>query len=624
MRRAPGAAWAALAAMAAACGGGGGGEAAPTWVDGVAAVVHRSCAECHRPGESGPFPLLTYDDAFRKRAQIARMVERRLMPPWLPTHGDFLDDRRLSPTDVDLVLAWVRAGAPRGDAAAEPAPPRFARGWQLGEPDLVLTAPEPVSVPADGPDRFRNLVIPTGLAELRHVAAVEIRPDSPAVHHAILRLDGTRNARRRDAADAEPGFGGMAMGLARAPDGHFVGWTPGKRVRRNPDGMAWRLWPGNDVVLQLHLTPTGRPESVRPRIGFYFTDQPTRVQPQAVVLYSEDIDIPPGARDHAVADHLVLPVAARLHGIYPHAHYLCRRMMAWATLPDGSRRELLRIDAWDFDWQDDYRYRQPVALPAGTRVEFDYRFDNSADNPANPHSPPRRVRHGLESTDEMATLTLMLVLEDASGAVALELAGAQRAVEKNAADHGSWCRLSAALRDAGQGAGAVAAARQAVARAPGQAAAHLELGASLEQQGDPGAAEPCYLEAIRLDPGQSVARMRLGGILARGGRSAAAIAQFEQALLVHPDLAALRNNLATALFAEGRLAEAEVHYQRTVQLDPDHFAAWFNLGRVLAGLDRAAEARAALARAAVLRPGEPAVQRALDELDRRRAGAQGR
>ncbi|MDG1490948.1 MAG: tetratricopeptide repeat protein, partial [Planctomycetota bacterium] len=489
------------AALAAGCRE---AEAPVTWAggpgrEGVAALIHEHCSTCHRPGQPGPFALLEYEDVHRKRRQIARVTASGYMPPWLPSHGEFVGERGLSAAEVALLGAWVAAGAPRGDQREEPAPPEFNPGWQLGPPDLVLTAQEWVEVSAEGPDVFRNLVLPVEAGSLRFVEAVEVRPGSPSVHHGVLQVDVTRDARARDAADPGPGFGGMEMGLSTPPDGHFLGWTPGKGSRRSAPGRAWRLWPGSDLVLQLHLTPTGKPERVRPQVGLYFTDVAPREKPFPLVLRSELLDIAAGVTDFMATDALVLPVAVELRAVYPHAHYLCTDMVAWATLPSGSRLTLFEIHGWDFDWQDDYHYRRPLRLPAGTRVEFEYTYDNSAGNPHNPAVPPRRVRYGLESTDEMATLSLTLVPDDPADRGMLPWAMARRAVERTPEEAPAWVNLCVATREAPRTRGAegegdrlveaAAHARRALELDPGHPAALRELGICRLQQGDAERAE---------------------------------------------------------------------------------------------------------------------------------------
>ncbi|HEX6813358.1 MAG TPA: tetratricopeptide repeat protein [Planctomycetota bacterium] len=588
---------------------------APTFARDIAPIVYRSCTPCHRPGEAAPFALLGYDDVSKKRKQIVEVTQARRMPPWLPVCGDFEDDRRLAKEEIELLRRWDEAGAPRGEPADEPPVPRFAQGWQLREPDLVVRAAEAIEVPAAGPDQFRNLVLPVDAQRLRFVEAVEIRPGSRAVHHAILGVDPTRESRRLDALDAEPGFPGMSLGGAGPPDGHFLGWTPGKRVRREAAGMAWRLWPGHDLVLQLHLVPSGKVETVRPEIGLWFTDVAPVVEPMMLALFSEQIDVAPGVADFVLRDHVDVPVPVTVHAIYPHAHHVCRRMRGFAKLPDGTERVLFQIDAWDFDWQDDYRFREPVVLPAGTRIGIEYVYDNSEANMNRP-VPPRRVRFGQQSSDEMGTLTLSVTAGNREQRLLLERAATLRDLEKVPQVCNVWLKLARIERERGELAAALAAARRAHEIDPGLGAASLELGLCHEFSGQLADAVRCYEEALRCDPALGLAHVQLGGIDARAGRTEAAIVHFEQALPSHPNMPVLHHNLAMACFILGRLAAAETHARRALEIEPRYFHAQFLLGRVLAKAGRKDEARVSLQRAEALRPGDAAVAQALRELDR--------
>ena len=592
------------------------GATAPTFARDIAPIVYRSCTPCHRAGEVGPFVLLGYDDVWKKRKQIVEVTQQKLMPPWLPTHGEFVDDRRLTAKEIETLRRWVEDGAPRGDVSAEPPVPQFAKGWQLREPDLVVRAREAVAVPAAGADRIRNLVIPVDAGRLRFVEAVEIRTGSRAVHHAVLGTDASRESRRLDALDTEPGFPGMSLGGASPPDGHFLGWTPGKRVHKEAPGMAWRLWPGNDLVLQLHLVPTGKPETVQPEIGLWFTDVPVTIEPVLLMLFSELIDIAPGVADFVLRDHLDVPVPITVHAIYPHAHFVCRRMRSVATLPDKTERVLFEIGAWDFDWQDDYRYREPIVLPAGTRIAIEYVYDNSEGNPNNPRRPPQRVRFGQSSADEMGTLSLAVTTASRDDRRLLERAAVLRDLEKVPEAWNVWLRLARVERERGEVGPALTAAQQAQRLAPEQAAVWLESGICEEVAGRLEDATGHYEEALRLDAGLGMAHVQLGGILARGGRTEAAALHFEQALVTHPNLPLLHNNLATACFVLDRLGDAEKHFRRALELEPAYFNAQFNLGRVLLRAGRKDEARAALRKAAELRPGDRAVAEALSDLGR--------
>ena len=291
-------------------------------------------------------------------------------------------------------IAGSQRGLLEGNPADVPPPPRWSGGWQLGEPDLVVTLPE-YTLPADGADVFRNFVVAVPGATARYVRGLEFRPGSRAVHHANIRVDPTPASRRLDGADPAPGYEGTILRSADYPDGHFLGWTPGQATPLASSDLAWRLDAGSDLVVQLHLQPTGKPEPLRPSIGLYFTaEAPTRT-PTIVRLGRQDLDIPAGAAAHHIVDAYVLPVDAEIRAIQPHAHYRARRSAAWATLPGGGRRPLILIRNWDFNWQDQYRYATPFWVPAGTKLEMEYVFDNSDANSAQ----SRATRPGASGGD---------------------------------------------------------------------------------------------------------------------------------------------------------------------------------------------------------------------------------
>ena len=396
---------------------------APTFSKDIAPVLYRQCVVCHRPDGPAPFSLLTYQDARDRAALIAAAVEARRMPPWLPEPGAvrFARERRLTDSQIALIRQWVEAGAPEGNNADLPPAPEFPEGWQLGQPDLVVALPE-YHVPRHGSDVYRNLVASLPIGETRYVTAVELRPgNGRVVHHARLMVDTTASSREMDAQDAEPGFDGMdVMSHAMTPGGFFLGWTPGKVPTHGAEDMAWPVEPETDLVLQLHVRPNGQPEVVRPVVGFHFAPQPPARRPTLVLFNWKGIDIPPGTKDYIVADSYTLPVDVQALGVYPHAHYLATVMEAVARLPDGSERRLLRIKDWDFNWQDEYRYEEPILLSKGSTITMRYVYDNSAGNPQNPNRPPKRVTYGPNSTDEMGDLILQVLPQTAEDRALLE------------------------------------------------------------------------------------------------------------------------------------------------------------------------------------------------------------
>jgi tetratricopeptide (TPR) repeat protein len=563
---------------------------APTFAAHVAPILHTRCAQCHRPDGVAPFPLLTWDDARAHAPLIAAAVRERRMPPWLPEPGDFAfaDDRRLSEREIDILTRWAEQGAVAGAASAPAAPPAPGDGWALGAPDLVVEMPEPYAVPHTGADVFRNFVVPVPLERTRYVRAVELQPGDPrVVHHVVIGVDPTSTSRQDDAADPGPGFDGMfSRRAARPPAGFFVGWTPGRVARVNPVGLAWALEPGTDLVVQMHLRPHGRGgTTVQPRIALYFTDSPPARTPVILRLGAQTLDIPPGVPDYSVADSLRIPVDVELLGLYPHAHYLGKVMDVRATLPDGRMLRLLRIEDWDFNWQDAYTFESPVSLPAGTMLRLRYEYDNSAANPRNPSDPPRRVVYGPTSTDEMAELWIQALPRAEA-----ELATLQRELaRKSARDHvQGWEHL--------------------IALNPQDAVAHASLGAYHQATRDLERAAQHYRRAIEAQPGFAAAHYNLGIVLELRGDTADAIAQYRAALRSRPDHAGTHNNLGNVLLARGRRAEAAVHFRRAIALEPDQAEAHNNLGRLLWDEGRAEQAIAQYRRAIDAQPSAAAAR----------------
>ncbi|MCF7763009.1 MAG: tetratricopeptide repeat protein [Verrucomicrobia bacterium] len=488
----------------------------PTFNREIAPILFEHCGECHRAGQAAPFELLTYAQVKRHRTQILEVTRSRFMPPWLPGDGvgEFQDARGLGPAQIALIEQWVLEGAVEGDPRDLPPMPVWKDGWSLGEPDAVYTMSDPYQLGADGQDVYRSFVIPTSESGTRYVWAAEIRPGNPkVVHHAVLQVDRTRSSRSLDARDAEPGFGGiMSLGQAQLPDGHFVGWTPGKRPHAAPRNLAWRLESGDDVVLQLHLRRSGREEAVQASVGFYYTDQPPTAWPYALVLRSKSIDIAPGEPAHRVDASFQLPVDVQVLSVYPHAHYLANRMEAWAMLPDGGRRDLIRIENWDFNWQDEYRYARPLGLPAGTVVSMRYWYDNSADNPRNPNSPPQRVVYGQNSSDEMAELLLQVLPGSDADLQTLRSTAAQRAI----LDQIAWIEEKLLL-------------------SPGDSGLHVQAALQLLRLRQHARAEIHLRRALELEPGSAGVESRLADLLAETGRFTEALAHFEAAERLAPD-----------------------------------------------------------------------------------------
>ncbi len=562
-----------------------------TFARDVAPIVFENCAPCHRAGGSGPFPLLSYDDAARRARQIAEVTASRFMPPWLPEagYGEFVGERRLTESQIAMLAAWNDSGAIEGDPADLPEPPAATDGWMLGEPDLTVGLPGPYTLPADGPDVFRNLVIPLPVDETRWVRTVELLPGNPQfVHHAIMAVDDTSSSRRREAEETEqpgqPGFNGMEMGLAFMPDGHLMGWTPGMAPNPGIDGLAWRLDPGTDFVVQLHMLPSGRPEDIAPVAGFHFADAPPSGPPLYLIRLDADhlLDIPPGDAEFVVTDEVTLPIAVELHAVYPHAHYLAKSMEGKATLPDGTERWLIRIDDWDFNWQDVYRVREPYLLPAGATLSMRFTYDNSADNPRNPNQPPRRVRAGNQSSDEMAHLQLQVRPQRTADLVLLRESLYRYAIRRNPANPWSYYELGNALLDQDRVDEAAEQYLAGLTADPTHVASRAGLGALRERQGRLDEAAEAFRTVVDLDPGYAAGHYNLGSVRLTQGRLAEAVEHLRETLVLEPNHAAAHTNLGHALRALDRLDEAITHHREALRLRPGSAEAHNNLGSVLA------------------------------------------
>lgn len=526
----------------------------------IAPILHRECAPCHRPGEAAPFDLISYEDARKRGRQIAQVTADRYMPPFLPEPGPFplANARFLTRDEIGLIAQWVSEGAPEGSTTDPPLKPAWTQGWQLGPPDQVLRMVQPYSLVAEGRDVYRNFVIPAPVDRPRHIRAVEFRPGTRAIHHVFIQTDRTRNSRQRDADDPGVGFDGMDSPVTvESPSGHFLSWQPGRGPTETPPGLPWTLEPGTDLVLQVHLQPIGKVETVQSSIGLYFTDQGPTNTPFKIALSSYAIDIPAGEAEYVVEDRFTLPVDVELLAVLPHAHFLGNRLEGRATLPNGTVLPLLTIPRWDFNWQSDFRYRQPVPLPRGTRLSMRFTYDNSSANVRNPHQPPQRVRYGLNSTDEMGEFWLQLLARTPEDLRLLQSAYGRRVAEDT-----------------------IAFNRFLLEQNPGNARAHNHLGKAYMALGRPEEALDHFRTAARLKPDFDEARYHLGVMAAVAKNLPEAEQEFLAAIAANPAHYKARNNLGTLYLNQRRVEEARQQFEEALRLNPGDPIATSNLERV--------------------------------------------
>jgi Flp pilus assembly protein TadD len=546
------------------------------------------------------------------------------MPPWLPEHGygDFADERRLTAEEIALIQKWVSTGMLRGDAADAPSIPRYHSTWTLGKPDLILTVDRSATLPASGSDIFLNFVLPYPLDKTHYIRAMEIRPGTPqVVHHANVLIDRTASWRRAHPDTWRDGVPGMELmvdaGDTFDPDSHFLFWKPDTPALVEPAGMPWRLDPGNDLILNMHLKPSGKPETINAQIGLYFTDTPPTKQPMLLQLeHDSALDIPPGNRDFIVEDELKLPVDVDVLGVYPHAHYLGKDLQGYAILPNGEKKWLIWIRNWDIDRQSVYRYREPVFLPKGTTIHMRYTYDNSQNNVHNPNDPPIRVRAGNRSVDEMGHLWLqVLPVNTAPNSpdprLLLEIAWMQDRLRKAPNDTLALYNLAAAETIEGKYSEAAKTYNQVVDLNPKDARAWNGLGVALEGSGDWQTAQQAFQKAFDTDPTLTDAVYNRARIELDHAQPAAADHLFRAVLQRSPNDASAHSGLAQALLKEGNQDAAQSEFAAALRIDPQNLDALEALGQSALSQGQPAQAIDLLERASQRSPDDPIVRQQL-------------
>lgn len=393
-------------------------QGAPTFDKEVVRIFQQHCQSCHHPGDIAPFSLMDYSSAKLNAAAIKLMTRTHQMPPWKPTAGcgDFAEARVMSDAEINTIAKWVDGGAPEGSAADLPKPLDFSSGWLLGQPDLVAANPQPYTPPADG-DMYRCFSIPTNLTSDAYVAGIDVHPgDRATVHHVIAYIDTTGESAKLETTTGAgyQCFGGPGFSITNASASTLGGWAPGAQPTKLPDGVSFLLPAASRIVLQVHYhSHDGKPKADQTQIGVYYSKvKPSKLM-RILPLINTTFTIPPNDPSYKVTANLPIPmpIGAHLWFIAPHMHLLGRKMNVQATLPNGTQQCLINIDDWDFNWQGIYRYNQPIAIPAGTRLGATAWFDNSDSNPRNPNSPPKAVSWGEATTDEMCIAFLGVTLD---------------------------------------------------------------------------------------------------------------------------------------------------------------------------------------------------------------------
>lgn len=368
----------------------GSAKAAPTFNKEIAPIFAKNCMSCHRPGEIAPMSLLTYKEVRPWAKAIREQVANREMPPWHadPQHGQWSNDRRLSQKDIDTILAWVDGGAAEGDAKDLPPTPKFATGWQIGEPDAVFQMPTEYTVPATGAVSYQYFTVPTNFKEDRYVTAMEARAGAlEVVHHIVVYV-------------REPGTGARPTQRQDIGTGLLGALSPGMTPFIAQAGTAKLIKAGSSLVFQMHYTPSGKEMKDRSLVGLKFAKAPVDKVITTTAAWDPNFRIPPGAPNHEVKANYEVEQDIEIVSLMPHMHVRGKNYTYRAIYPDGRTEILLSVPRYDFNWQVYYYPKQPIRLPKGTKIEGIAHYDNSTRNALNP-DPNKEVRFGEQTWEEM-------------------------------------------------------------------------------------------------------------------------------------------------------------------------------------------------------------------------------
>lgn len=398
--------------------------AQPTFTKDVAPIIYNHCASCHRAGEIGPMSLTNYDEVKDWAGTIKYVTANKIMPPWKadPNYSTFLDENYLNDAQIKTIGDWVSAGSPYGNANEEPTFPSFPTNSLLGTPDLVLSFKEEYLHKGNGKDEYRYFVLPTGLTEGKKVKAIELRPgNSKIVHHALFFADQSGKARAYDEATPEYGFSADDNSdfdvFEVINRDQYPGYVPGQKPRLFPDGLAQSLPANSDLIIQMHYAPWSVDEVDLSTVNLFFADETEVIDrnvndyimlPYNLVTGAFSFYLQPGDIKKFEGSYTV-PADVSIVGIFPHMHYLGKEWEVYIENPDGTKENLIKIDDWDFNWQGGYYFDRYKIAKKGSKIKAFATYDNSANNPANPTSPPKFVTWGEGTKDEMYYLPLLFV-----------------------------------------------------------------------------------------------------------------------------------------------------------------------------------------------------------------------
>lgn len=373
----------------------------------VAPIIQKSCQTCHRPGEVAPMSFLTYKEVRPWAKSIREAVTTRQMPPWFadPQHGEFSNDCRLSQKEIDTITAWVEGGSKEGDAKDLPPNPKFAEGWQIGKPDVVLPMTVDFNIPAEGTIPYKYFAVPTNFTEDKYVQFAEIRQgDRSHVHHVIVSVRYPDHGELPPAGEINPAMlGSIRRNSGDRPadsDGRLVGWAPGEAPLELRAGQAKLVKKGSVLIFQVHYTTNGEAGKDRSSVGLIFSKAPVEKRVITAGATQAGFVIPAGAANHEVVSEFTFKEDSHIDSLHPHMHMRGKDFKYTLVTPDGKSKVLLSVPRWDFGWQLTYVLKEEVFAPKGSKLVCVAHYDNSINNKFNP-DPTKDVRWGDQTWEEM-------------------------------------------------------------------------------------------------------------------------------------------------------------------------------------------------------------------------------
>lgn len=390
----------------------------PSYTKDIAPILFKNCTGCHRPGEIGPMSLLTYEDVRPRAKDIRDKIDEGAMPPWHADapHGTFVNERGLTDQEKNTIFRWVANGAPKGDPKDMPPAPEYPKGWSIGTPDVVFEMPEEYHVPADDVVQYQYFYIPTNFTEPKWIQAIEVRPGSRnVVHHVLVRYRAKPDLPRAPLLKLNPDISRLpptapALHAKRTDDTptRLLGtYAPGTNPQVFRPGTALRLEPGGVLELQIHYTASGQDETDRTKVGLIFSKDPSPREVFALQFFNSTLRLPAGAADVKVDADVEFAQDATVWGVFPHTHVRGTKWEYVLQLPDGSKKTILSVPRYDFNWQTYYMFKEPLEVPKGSKMISTAWYDNSAGNRSNP-DPTVDVKWGDQTWEEMQYTGLLV------------------------------------------------------------------------------------------------------------------------------------------------------------------------------------------------------------------------